>query len=152
MATTGLVSLTAPIDPKNGASKANTPPSDATVQYPPVAGSAAMPTMGLLSLRRPWTRGTAALPKVKIPPSEATVQYPVPSAPVRVGGGGDADHGLRQRAPPMDPSKGRPPKVKTPPSEATVQYDGHRRGRTVATAGATCVSRPGGGARGRREP
>ncbi len=74
MATTGLLSLTAPIDPKNGASKENTPPSEATVQYPPVAGSAAMPTMGLLSLTAPIDPWNGALPKAKTPPSEATVQ------------------------------------------------------------------------------
>ena len=42
-----------PIEPKNGALKAKTPPSDATSQYPPVAPSAAMPTTGLLSFRPP---------------------------------------------------------------------------------------------------
>ena len=74
MPTTGLASLTAPIDPKNGASKANTPPSEATVQYPPVAGSAAMPTMGLFSLTAPIDPSNRAEPKVNTPPSEATVQ------------------------------------------------------------------------------
>src|ERR1700686_1265188 len=81
MATTGLVSFTAPIDPKNGASNANTPPSEATVQYPPVAGSAAMPTMGLLSFTAPIEPWNPASPKVNTPPSDATVQYPWPSAP-----------------------------------------------------------------------
>ena len=81
MATTGLVSLTAPIEPRNGASKANTPPSDATVQYPPVAGSAAIPTIGRLRCVPPIEPKKGALPKEKIPPSEATVQYPAPVAP-----------------------------------------------------------------------
>ena len=38
-----------PVEPKNGALKAKIPPSVATSQYPPVAGSVAIPTMGRLS-------------------------------------------------------------------------------------------------------
>ena len=96
MATTGLVSLTAPIDPKNGASKAKTPPSDATVQYPPVAGSAAMPTMGLLSLtpaHRPVEAGVAEgeHPAVGRHGPVARDRWPR-----RAGRGGDADHGRGQ--------------------------------------------------------
>ena len=36
------------MEPRYGASKPNTPPSEATSQYPPVVGSAAMPTIGAL--------------------------------------------------------------------------------------------------------
>ena len=54
------------------------PPSEATSQYPPVAGSAAIPTMGLFSVRLPVEPQNPASPNVKTPPSEATSQNPPP--------------------------------------------------------------------------
>ncbi len=48
MPTTGLFRGWPPVDPKNPASpKVNTPPSEATNQYPWPSGVAAMPTTGL---------------------------------------------------------------------------------------------------------
>ena len=49
------------------------PPSDATSQYPPWPGTAAMPTTGLFSAMLP-VLPQKSCPKAKIPPSEATVR------------------------------------------------------------------------------
>ena len=49
MPTMGLLRVRFPVEPWKGLLKLNTPPSEATVQYPPVAPSAAMPTIGSLS-------------------------------------------------------------------------------------------------------
>src|ERR1700722_5874251 len=81
MPTMGLLSLTPPIDPWNPAlPKVNTPPSEATVQYPwPLAPDrvmvGAMPTMGCASLIPPIDPSKPRPPKANIPPSDATVQY-----------------------------------------------------------------------------
>ena len=82
MPTIGAFSGWPPSEPANGASNANTPPSAATSQYPPVAGSAAMATMGWSSAMPPVEPRKAASPKAKTPPSAATSQYPPPSAVV----------------------------------------------------------------------
>ena len=50
------------------------PPSEATSQYPPVVGSSAIPTIGLLMGLPPIEPKKAALPKLKMPPSAATIQ------------------------------------------------------------------------------
>ena len=63
-----------PVLPRNGASKLKMPPSAATSQYPPVAGSAAMPTTGRFRRVCPVEPWKAASPKLKMPPSEATIQ------------------------------------------------------------------------------
>ncbi len=55
------------------------PPSEATSQYPPPSGVAAIPTMGWLRCWPPSDPWKAASPKAKTPPSEATSQYPPPS-------------------------------------------------------------------------
>ena len=71
----GLLSFTLPVDPENAAfPKAKIPPSEATSQYPPPSGVAAIPTMGLLSEMAPVEPKKPASPKAKIPPSEATSQ------------------------------------------------------------------------------
>ena len=67
-------------EPSKGASpKQNTPPSEATIQYPPPSGVVAMPTTGWLrvwpGLRTPGTDPwKSASPKLKMPPSAATSQ------------------------------------------------------------------------------
>ncbi len=54
MPTTGLLRRVAPIDPRKVADpNVNTPPSDATSQYPAPPGAGAIPTTGLLSRRLP---------------------------------------------------------------------------------------------------
>ena len=50
MPLTGWLRVRLPVEPKNGASKAKIPPSEATSQYPPVSGSAARPTIGLVEV------------------------------------------------------------------------------------------------------
>ena len=75
MPTTGLFRTIPPVDPKNLASpKVNTPPSDATNQYPPPSGVAAMPTTGLFRTIPPVDPKNLASPKVNTPPSAATNQ------------------------------------------------------------------------------
>jgi hypothetical protein len=65
----------APVDPKKAASpKLKIPPSDATNQYPPPSGVAAIPTTGWAKWRDPVEPSKGAPPKLKIPPSEPTVQ------------------------------------------------------------------------------
>ena len=76
MATMGWFSLIDPVEPKNPASpKAKMPPSEATSQYPPLSGVAAMATIGLFSLIDPVEpKNAAPEPKLKMPPSEAPSQ------------------------------------------------------------------------------
>ena len=75
MPTMGLLSAMLPVDPQNLASpKEKMPPSEATSQYPPPSGVAAMPTTGLLSAMPPVDPQNCAPPKEKMPPSEATSQ------------------------------------------------------------------------------
>ena len=50
------------------------PPSDPTIQYPPVASSAAMPTTGALRGCPPIEPWNSASPKAKMPPSLPTSQ------------------------------------------------------------------------------
>ena len=70
-----------PIEPKNVASpNANTPPSDATSQYPLPSGVAAMPTTGRLRRMPPVEPKNVASPNPNTPPSEATSQSPFPDA------------------------------------------------------------------------
>ena len=52
------------------------PPSAATSQYPPVTGSAAMPTTGASRCFPPIDPKKPAPPKAKTPPSDATKRYP----------------------------------------------------------------------------
>ena len=59
------------MEPRYGASKPNTPPSEATSQYPPVVGSAAMPTIGALRWV-PAMEPRYGASKPNTPPSEAT--------------------------------------------------------------------------------
>jgi hypothetical protein len=61
-------------EPKKGALKAKTPPSDATSQYPLPEGVAAMSTIGLLSRTEPSPPLKGASPRAKTPPSAATNQ------------------------------------------------------------------------------
>ena len=64
-----------PIDPSNPAPpKANTPPSEATSQYPCPSGAAAIPTTGAASAVPPIDPSNPASPEAKTPPSEATAQ------------------------------------------------------------------------------
>src|ERR1700685_4160951 len=58
--------------------KENTPPSEATNQYPPPSGVAAMPTMGLLSAMPPVEPWNCAFPKENTPPSVAVIHNPCP--------------------------------------------------------------------------
>jgi hypothetical protein len=58
-------------DPRNGALKANTPPSEAVSQYPPVALSLRTATMGRFNRMLPVEPKNGWL-KQKTPPSEAT--------------------------------------------------------------------------------
>src|SRR5579872_173723 len=61
--------------PKKGASpKLKMPPSEATNQYPPPSGVAAIPTIGWLRWIAPVEPKNLASPKAKIPPSLATSQ------------------------------------------------------------------------------
>ena len=63
------------VEPANWASpKANTPPSDATNQYPAPDVVGAMLTMGWFRRMAPVEPKKAASPKAKIPPSRATNQ------------------------------------------------------------------------------
>src|SRR5438067_2201453 len=63
--------------PKNGASpNVNTPPSEATIQYPRPLGVAAIPTIGWLSRRPPIDPKNGAPPTVNRPPSDATRYEP----------------------------------------------------------------------------
>ena len=63
------------MEPANPASpKAKMPPSDATSQYPPPVGVAAIPTIGLFSCIDPVEPRKGASPKAKMPPSDATSQ------------------------------------------------------------------------------
>ena len=50
---TGWFNLMFPVDPKNGALKSNTPPSEATSRYPLPSDTGAMPTTGLFNLMPP---------------------------------------------------------------------------------------------------
>ena len=77
MATTGERDWPA-ADPSDGASKANTPPSAATIQYPDPDGAAAIPTIGWFNRMLPVEPWNEASPKEKMPPSRATSQYPRP--------------------------------------------------------------------------
>ena len=81
--------------------KENTPPSEATNQYPPPSGVAAMPTMGVLSGMPPVEPWKAASPKANTPPSEATNQYPPPSGVAAM-----PTMGLLSAMPPVEPWKG----------------------------------------------
>ena len=75
MPTMGLFRRMLPVDPENTASpKANTPPSEATNQYPAPVGVAAIPTMGLFRRMLPVDPEKTASPKANTPPSEATSQ------------------------------------------------------------------------------
>src|SRR5664280_1209681 len=103
-------------DPRNGASKAKTPPSSATSQYPPVDESAAMSITGALRVLPPIEPWKAASPKADTPPSAATSQYPPPSLVDVM-----ATTGALSGWPPMDPKYPALPKAKAPPSPATSQ-------------------------------
>ena len=75
MPTMGRLRGLPPIEPSNGASpKENTPPSEATSQYPPPSAVVAMPTMGRLRGLPPIDPWNGASPKENTPPSEATSQ------------------------------------------------------------------------------
>ncbi len=77
MPTMGALSAWPPREPKKPASpKSKMPPSEATSQYPPPSGLAAMPTIGALSGVPPMEPKKPAFPKSKMPPSDATIQYP----------------------------------------------------------------------------
>ena len=116
-------------DPSNLASpKAKTPPSDATMKYPPPSEEGTMPTIGALRLwGRPEPAGLRPLPgmepwkpaspKAKMPPSEATSQYPPRSAV-----GVMPTTGRWRCIEPVEPWNWADPKVKMPPSEPTSQY------------------------------
>ncbi len=63
MPTIGLLSLTAPVEPRKAASpKEKIPPSEATSQYPCPLAVGAMPTTGLLSFSAPVEPLNAAEP------------------------------------------------------------------------------------------
>ena len=54
MPTIGLFRIMLPVEPwKSASPKAKTPPSLATIQYPPWSGVGAIPTTGLLSFMEP---------------------------------------------------------------------------------------------------
>jgi hypothetical protein len=73
MPTIGLFSARPPVEPQNWAlPKVNTPPSDATSQYPPV-GSVAEPTIGFCSDTAMVSPSNAAPPKVMTPPAASTM-------------------------------------------------------------------------------
>ena len=74
MATIGWLRCSEPAEPRNGASKLKTPPSEATSQYPPVRLSAAMATMGRLRCTLPSDPRKEASPNANTPPSEETSQ------------------------------------------------------------------------------
>ena len=59
---------------KRPSPKANTPPSRATVQYPPPSVESAMPTTGWLSTIDPVDPQNGRFPKLKIPPSLAVIR------------------------------------------------------------------------------
>ena len=59
---------------KRASPKLNTPPSDATSQYPFPLGVAAIPTIGWLRTMAPVLPKNCASPYEKIPPSDATIQ------------------------------------------------------------------------------
>src|SRR5580658_7054815 len=105
----GFTSARPPIDPKYPASpKANTPPSDATNQYPPPSEVAAMPTTGATRCRPPIDPANPAPPKLKTPPSDAVVQYPDRSGGAGGGGGRPAeaeDRRGRRRHGPVWPTR-----------------------------------------------
>jgi len=115
MATTPRLSTRPPVDPAKGASKANTPPSAATSQYPPVAVSRAIPTTGRVRGVAPMEPEKRASPKANTPPSAATSQYPASSAVAAM-----PTTGACSTRPPVDPAKGAS-KANTPPSDATSQ-------------------------------
>src|SRR4051812_37101102 len=81
MPTIGLASRRPPMDPRNGASpKLNTPPSEATIQYPRPVGVAATPTIGWFRWRPPLDPKKPAPPTGKMPPARATRREPGPEA------------------------------------------------------------------------
>lgn len=125
----------APRDPRNGASKLNTPPSAPSIQYPPVAGSPAMPTTGLLSGVPPIDPWNTASPKANMPPSDPAFQYPPPS-----GVGVSATTGRLNRVSPLEPWKVASPKVNTPPSAVTSQYPWPSGVEAIPTTGAAGVT------------
>src|SRR5450631_1559927 len=55
------------------------PPSEATIQYPPPSGVAAIPTIGRVSARPSADPEKAASPKELMPPLLPAIQYPWPS-------------------------------------------------------------------------
>jgi hypothetical protein len=72
-ATTGRFKRIAPADPANTASpNANTPPSDATNQYPLPSGVDAAATTGRFRCIAPADPANTASPNANIPPSDAT--------------------------------------------------------------------------------
>ena len=105
----------APVDPWKGALKLKIPPSEATSQYPPVVGSAAIPTMGLFRCMAPVDPWKGAL-KLKMPavgghqPVAARLRDLRPSR--RWGRSGAWPRSSRSTA---------ALKLKIPPSEATSQ-------------------------------
>ncbi len=123
------------MEPKKPAPpKVNTPPSEATSQYPPPSAAAAIPTTGLLSGLPPMEPKNPALPKLKTPPSEATSQYAWPASVAAL-----PTIGLLSVRLPSDPWNGAPPNPKTPPSDAASQYDapeGPNGKRNAISAGA----------------
>ena len=100
MATTGWLMRCPPIDPKNcAAPKAKMPPSDATSQYPPPWGMAAIPTIGAARAVAPMDPKNCASPKAKMPAVRR--HEPVAAA---VGRRCHADDGRGEVSrPPMDP-------------------------------------------------
>src|SRR5579872_4039386 len=75
MTAIGALTGLPPIDSKNVAvPKANTPPSDATSQYPWSSGVPAMPATGALRAVPLIEPVNTAVPRVNTPPSDATSQ------------------------------------------------------------------------------
>ena len=106
-----------PSEPRNGAPKANTPPSDPTSQYPVPSGEAAMPTIGAARVRPPNEPRNTASPKANTPPSDPTSQYPLPSGEAAMPTIGAAR--VRRASEPRNTAS---PKANTPPSDPTSQY------------------------------
>src|SRR5947208_1969802 len=73
----GAGNVRSPSEPGNGADpNANTPPSDATNQYPPPSGAAATPTTGRFNTRSPNDPKNRAPSTERTPPSAVATHDP----------------------------------------------------------------------------
>ena len=103
-------------EPYTGVSNPNTWPSLVTSQYPPVAGSTAMPTTGAWTAMLPVDPRNRASPNANTPPSDPTSQYPAPSTV-----GTRPTMGALFGWPAREPKNRASPNANTPPSVPTSQ-------------------------------